>query len=281
MINYSIIIPFRNDLDLLNVGLATIPDREDIQVIIVDNSNISLESQFKNQHKLAIVNYLTSSSTKGAGCARNVGLEKAEGKWLLFMDADDFFTPVAFSTFDRYVNADAEIIFFDMTSVYLGTNKHSPRLDYYSKRIKRADENIMRYRSANPVGKMVAKRLVDREKIKFQEVSVSNDSWFSLQTGYYAIKVLIDSTVVYCATESGEGGSLVKTINPENSYTRFAVAVKRNKFLESVNLHAYRSRLLAMVIYAYKNHGAKVFFMFIRLAIKERENIFTGMTHAD
>lgn len=279
--NYSVILPFRNDLKMIHTALASIPDRQDIQILIVDNSTESKQKDFTPVHHTATVMYLTSSPTGGAGCARNVGMAKAEGRWLVFLDADDYFTQEAFAAFDKYLESDFDIVFFDMTAVYIGTNKHSPRLAYYSQRLAKNDGNLMRYRSANPVGKIIKRGLIEKHKIQFQEVRVSNDSWFSLLTGYHAKTVSIDPTIVYCATESDKDGSLMKTINPENSYIRYCVAMQCNQFLKKHGLAKYRGRLLAMTYYAYKNHGARTFCKFILKAIKEKENLFTGLTKDD
>lgn len=279
--NYSVIVPFRNDLEMLYTALGSIPDRKDIQILIVDNSAKSLQKDFTTIHHAANVKYLTSSPTGGAGCARNMGMTKAEGQWLVFLDADDYFTPEAFTAFDKYIESESDIVFFDMSAVYIGTDEHSPRLDYYSRRLAKNDENLMRYRSANPVGKIIKRALVEEHKIQFQEVRVANDTWFSLLTGYYAKTVSIDSTVVYCATESTKDGSLMKTITPENSYIRYCVAMQCNQFLKKQGLTKYRGRLLAMTYYALKNHGVRTFCKFILKAIKEQENLFTGLTKDD
>lgn len=279
--NYSVIVPFRNDLEMLYTALRSIPDRKDIQILIVDNSAESLQKEFVSIHHTAAVLYLTSSPTGGAGCARNVGMAKAEGQWLVFLDADDYFAADAFTTFDKYIESKSDIVFFDMTAVYIGTSKHSPRLDYYSQRLAKNDENLMRYRSTNPVGKIIKRALVEEHKIQFQEVRVSNDTWFSLLTGYYAKTVSIDPAIVYYATESAKDGSLMKTITPENSYIRYCVALQCNQFLKKQGLAKYRGRLLAMTYYALKNHGVRTFCKFILKAIKEQENIFTGLTKND
>lgn len=279
--NYSVVIPVRYRMNLLYIALASIPDRKDIQIIIVDNTPESMQKDFICTHKLATVLYLTSSPTGGAGCARNVGMASSKGRWFVFLDSDDYFTEKAFDTFDSYLDSESDIIFFDMKSVILGTSEPSSRLDSYSKRLAKKDENLMRFRSTNPVGKMIKRSLITEHNILFQEVRIADDAWFSLVTGYHAKSVTLDTSVVYCATESAADGSLMKTITPENSYTCYCVAMQCNQFLESVGIPQYRGRLLAMVVYALKNHGIKSFIKFVSKAIIEKENIFTGLNKND
>src|SRR5690554_2433886 len=92
-INYSIIIPHKNIPELLDRCLKSIPIRDDVQVIVVDDNSDPDKVDFfefpgLNRHNTDV--YFTKEK-KGAGYARNVGLTKAIGKWLIFSDADDFF----------------------------------------------------------------------------------------------------------------------------------------------------------------------------------------------
>lgn len=94
MVNYSIIIPHKNIPDLLQRCLDSISPREDVQVIVVDDNSDLLIVDF--EHFPGIdrddVELIFPKDGKGAGYTRNVGLDHAVGKWLLFVDADDFYT---------------------------------------------------------------------------------------------------------------------------------------------------------------------------------------------
>ena len=80
MINYSIIIPHKNTPDLLQYCLDSIPIRSDVQVIVVDdNSDEDKKPTFTRDDVKFF--YIDKEHTKGAGRARNVGLEHAVGKW--------------------------------------------------------------------------------------------------------------------------------------------------------------------------------------------------------
>lgn len=92
MINYSIIIPHHNIPDLLGRCLRSIPEREDVQVIVVDDNSPGNENYLRDIPELSRKNvefYITKDGL-GAGHARNVGLSHAIGKWLVFSDSDDF-----------------------------------------------------------------------------------------------------------------------------------------------------------------------------------------------
>ena len=95
---YTVSIPHYNSPLLLQRMLKSIPEREDIQVIVVDDGSCveNVNAIKKIQHKNLEIILL--SENKGGGNARNEGLKRASGKWYISVDADDFFSEDAFPT---------------------------------------------------------------------------------------------------------------------------------------------------------------------------------------
>jgi len=92
-LNYSIIIPHKDIPDLLQRCLDSIPVRDDVEVIVVDDNSDPRKVDFEHfpQWKGKDYHYFLTKEGKGAGYARNVGLDHAQGRWIIFADADDFF----------------------------------------------------------------------------------------------------------------------------------------------------------------------------------------------
>lgn len=260
-INYSVIIPFRDCLEMLRTACSSIPNRDDIQVIVVDNALTPIGSEaladFPNKNLM----YLISSPTKGAGCARNVGMDHAQGKYLLFLDADDYFTPNAFEAFDKELNTDVDIIYFNATSINLTTgnssNRHRKIAELINKSIRDHNEDILRYCFINPVCKMIKRELVVKHNIKFQEVRVANDQMFSTWTGHYAESIKANDTIVYVITEGEAGSSLTLQRSAENQFLRYKVAIEHYKFVHSVGHPDMAFSLKGFLWMALKNYGIK------------------------
>src|SRR5699024_8599309 len=93
MINLSIIIPHYNSINTLQYLLESIPNYKDIEVIVIDDhSNAESKKELIEigKKKSTNIKFLNNEPHKiGAGACRNIGLDKASGKWLLFADADD------------------------------------------------------------------------------------------------------------------------------------------------------------------------------------------------
>ena len=138
MINYSIIIPHKNCLDLLSRCILSIPVRDDIEVIVVDDGSdiyYDLEEKIKKISPLLNIIVSCQASSRGAGAARNIGLNKANGRWLLFADSDDFFSNEAFDILDDYVASNYDIIYFGHRAVYSDSLMPAERLGHRMKYI--------------------------------------------------------------------------------------------------------------------------------------------------
>ena len=112
--NYTVIIPHKNRQQLLKRCLDTIPRREDVQIIIIDDKSdpeVVDFQHFPGLHEKNTEVYFTKEA-KGAGYARNVGLDHAKGKWILFADSDDQYLDNLEEEMDNYVESEADMIVF-------------------------------------------------------------------------------------------------------------------------------------------------------------------------
>lgn len=211
----SIIIPHYNSPALLCDLIDSIPDISDIEVLVVDdNSNQDVQEYIECKEKYRGRNvsfYENDGAKKGAGNARNVGLEHATGKWLLFADADDFFLKDFWDTVLLYENDSADIIFFTSTSIILGTDIVADRHVAYKKLVEKycddkshENELVLRYRYFSPCAKMIKRDLVESNNIRFGGTLHSNDVMFSTKVGYFAKSIKAVKKDIYCITKSAK-----------------------------------------------------------------------------
>ena len=281
MINYSIIIPFKGQFNLLNKACASIPDRGDIQILIIDNNEIEpsndiIKNNLLSAYKNSTISYLFSSPNKGAGHARNIGLINAVGKWVLFLDSDDYFSNTAFDLFDKYLNSSSDIIFFNIQAYKVSTGQTSKRADYISKFINNRNEDLLRYRCPTPYCKMIKSELIRKNSIMFDEVKVSNDMFFSCLIGYTANTVSIDNNVAYVVTEAEANNSLTKQRTRDNQYIRYKIAVKINIYLEKINKQDLKYPLISFILRATAKFGIKEGYKYYKYARLKKQNIFRG-----
>ena len=285
MINYSIIIPHKNIPILLERCLNSIPESKNIQVIVIDdNSDSSVIDSLKTLEINRLnVEIIFTSKGKGAGYARNIGLKRATGKWLLFADADDFFSKNAFNYFDSYLNSRFDLVYFMMDSCFSDTLKPANRHLPYSVKIKeylnhncRNEENL-RYRMYGPVSKMVKNIVIKKNKITFDEVIASNDMIYSTKIGFYANNIQADSRTVYYMTV--RKGSLTKIRSKEVQYSRYLAQIRYNVFMKKIGKPHIQEHVMSRIFDALIYFGPKEFIKYLVMARKNRINIFLAFTH--
>lgn len=278
LFDFSIIIPHSNSLHFLPKLFSTLPVSDKIEIILVDNSEYPINKDDVKTDRHFVLFY--SSPKRGAGGARNEGIKHAHGKWLIFIDADDYLPNDAFEIFYSKIDSDAEVIFFGMDGIYLDTGERSNRGDTYTQLVKdflngKKSEMDIRLRFASPCSKMVSRELVKRHDIQYDEVVASNDVYFSLLTGYYAKKIEAVDKITYIATVSK--GSLTKRRDYEAVKSRFLVNLRQNKFLKEQKLSKYQVSIM-LYLFQTRQFGLKKTIEFIKLLIKYRQNPFIGFS---
>ena len=246
----TIIIPHYNSWEKLERAIASVPVRPDIQLIVVDDkSGDDTEKLPYLREKYGHVEfYSNDSGKKGAGQARNIGLEHAQGTWLCFMDADDYFLE-SFAEFTVLGLEEAyDIIYCTPTSVIDGTDRISHRHERYAGLVadflqdpNEKTELVLRSKSVVPWSKFVKRELVTDHHISFEPVMYSNDVMFSVQTGFYAKKIKACPEILYCVTD-GEG-SLTKMVSKKSKRIRSRVYLRRCRFFRT-HLSAKQMKML-------------------------------------
>lgn len=280
MKKYSIIVPHRNSLNLLERAIKSIPNRSDVEIIIVDNSigDVDLSGIKILNNNICV---FSSDIERGAGGARNVGIENARGQWLLFLDADDFFVDTAFESFDTFANSDYEIVFFKWTSCYSDTLEPASRDLYYNKFIDSyinkqiGSDLILRYKLDTPCAKLISRKLIIDNNILFDECISCNDAFFSTKIGFYANVIMASSSSVYCATVNK--GSITNTRSLAMLESRFLANLRVNRFLSHHNLKKARRPILRYIVQAIK-YGLFSSLKFIYWSVKYENNLLFGLS---
>lgn len=253
MINYSIIIPHKNIPYLLQRCIDSIPYRDDVQIIVIDdNSDPTIVdfSNFPGCNRPQVEIYFTKDG-RGAGYARNVGLQHVKGKWVLFADADDLFTDDLGNILDKYLESDYEIIYFKIISIDSETGIPSSRGDVVNNVIKKAivtgNLDILRYQRLEPWAKIMSYKLIKNNEIIFDETIAANDLMFSIKSASVAKNIFIDEAPLYCLTS--RYGSLAHTISLKVCDAKYSVILNVNDYLYKIKKYHYRINIFYYIWY--------------------------------
>ena len=280
---YSIIIPHKNCPNLLKRCIDSVPNRSDIQIIAVDDNSNNKEAikQLEENYSGRNVSFVYTTEGRGAGFARNKGLELATGKWLIFSDSDDFFDEGAFEQFDEYVNVESDMVYFMHRSVFSDTLEPCERYDVrndlitkYLTRKSHRDELTIRYKDVVPWGKMIRKSLVDEYSIRFDEVPASNDVMFVVQSARHSGSVSVSNSKVYVTTYRED--SITRVASKENNFSRYKVSLRFNNIVKEDGFSYLRGRVFSYVFLAFRTYGFREAFRYLREAHRNGQWLFTG-----
>lgn len=118
-IKVSIVIPVYNAESLLKRCLDSIYKQEggfEIEVLAVDDGSTDNSINILNDYKQDLK--IFEQSNKGPASARNIGIEKATGKYLAFLDADDYWKQGFLKTTIDFLELNSEAIAVNVAQIH-------------------------------------------------------------------------------------------------------------------------------------------------------------------
>jgi len=273
---FSVIIPHHNIPKLLQRCLDSIPDVPEVQVIVVDDNSSPDKVDFNNfpGQKRQYTHRIFDKVGGGAGHARNIGMSKADGKWLVFADADDFFVDGAFDILESHKDDREDIIYFKSNSVDSNTYEPSVRHLQMDKAIDDALSGAIPSKKAvlvvpSPICKMLRREYIQGKEIFFDETYASNDMMFALKAVYWADDdaVAVNGEVLYTITTRSDSLDAMKKTSPRNFLSSLDVMIRCNKFAKD-GIYYDRRPIIVQVFRGWKI-SPSTFWKALKLAIKE------------
>lgn len=201
----SVIVPVYNAEKYLKECISSIQNQslKNVEIICVDDdsrdNSLKLLKEFASKDsRISII----KNQHGGAGAARNAGLQKAQGNYIIFLDADDYFAPDMLKTMQKNCmenNAD----FCVCRSKRFETSIHEAYPIDWTIDTKLLPNNasvfspedikndIFRVVIGWAWDKMYKKSFIDQHQIFFQEQASTNDMLFTFSTLIMAKKISI------------------------------------------------------------------------------------------
>lgn len=218
---FSIIIPIYNvnRSFFVQCMLTILAEEEDLYEIILvdDGSEIECSTmcdQYARDHRAVKVFHKENG---GVSSARNYGIEKATGEWVLFIDADDWIEENALSRIKTITEqTDAELVFFGYYKNFPSKELKITSATYASGTVISSEEEKIGLQKkiigASEYGETGARattfrsvwsvafrrELLIRDSIRFAEgIPIGEDLIFRLYTSQYARKILYSDYCYY------------------------------------------------------------------------------------
>ncbi len=240
----SVIVPVYNVESYLRQCLDSITGQtlKNIEIICVDDSSTDgsksiLEEYAERDGRVKVI----TQSNKGAGAARNNGLSVAKGKYLSFLDSDDFFeSDMLELAYNKAEEDQADFVVFKSDQYYTEENKYVevpwtlrekeiPPYTPFSHR--QMTDNIFKVFVGWAWDKLYNREFVLKNHLLFQEQRTSNDLLFVFSAVAIAKRISVVKKVLAHQRRDAKD-SLSKT--RENSWHCFydALIALRDRMVE-------------------------------------------------
>ena len=198
----SVIVPVYNTEDYLRECLDSVINQtlKDIEIICIDDgstdNSLTILKEYANKDSRIVV---VTQRNKGGGAARNQGLKYAKGKFLSFIDSDDFYNPETIEKmYTKAIDVQADIV---ICGVRRFNNKFQRfeecpwglRVDWLP------DKEVFNYKDMPKYifnsfqnwncNKMFRHEFIKDNDIKFQEIFRTNDLMFTCSALVLANKI--------------------------------------------------------------------------------------------
>lgn len=227
----SVVIPAHNNEDTLRrcVDSVLIQGVPDVEIILVDDASsdstpdIIAEYARRYPH---IVRSLRFYENKGAGPARNAGMDRACGRYLTFIDSDDMLAEGFLQRGLALMETEqADIVCFDML---VHDKNHQEERWGITEGMWSGKDSLRQLLLQNIGGYATYARLyradhLRHHAVRYSDTRVHEDMFFSVQAFYFSRKTLAIADIGYCRYL--RPGSLSSHTHREayfTSFTRFA-----------------------------------------------------------
>jgi len=211
----SIIVPVYNAAAYVRRCLDTLVNQtfRDIEILCCDDCSTDISAQFLKKYAAQDkrIQVLSTPENCGAGVARNICLDVAQGEYVCFVDADDCADLKMCERLLHWATThDAELV-HSQRRLRGEKEKGEPFL-----RNPRTGEAVpegpakkhpflLFFPGWQPWGKLIKRQLIERHSIRFPELRVSEDMPFSFEVGLLAEPVVLTYESLYIYTRSRPG----------------------------------------------------------------------------
>lgn len=209
--NVSIIIPVFNAAHYLDKSIeSALNQRQTHELLLIDDNSTdnSLEICRKWEKYDSRVKVFINNGRKGAGAARNVGLQNAACEFIAFLDADDFYLSNRFTTSEDIFKLQPNIDAVAEACIVEGLSSSCGRLIQYNKSNSKIDlKTFLLESDFSIIGLTLRKHCIQR-------IGMFNEKLLQAEDTDFLIRL-----ITKCSVISGKLDQIVSIYNFHNFNT--------------------------------------------------------------
>lgn len=221
-VKYSVVIPIYNAEKTVNRCVDSLLNQnfDAAEIILVNDGSTDSCKEICEQYSRNAKNvkYFEQENC-GVSTARNLGIAKASGKYVMFVDSDDYVTDDYFSTIDKFINEkDCDLLQFSFLKTDGVNTTNTIYSPYYSDNkdcILQKLSGLMCKKAINsPCAKVYKKSIVDKYNVDFTVgASIAEDRAFNIKYALHINTLRIIDTALYCVCLENEDSLSRKKMN--------------------------------------------------------------------
>lgn len=256
MVKVSIIVPVYNVEKYIKRCVDSLLNQtfEDYELVFINDGSKDNSLEILNTYKSNSKIRIYTQSNKGPALTRNRGIKLASGKYIMFIDSDDY---VDSDYIEKYYNAVTE---GDYDLVIGGYKKLTGTKVEFIRKLTSGE--FSKYIVMGPVCKMYSKKFLIDNKIEFLNTTASEDIYFNVlaYSNNPKINIITDTGYYYCYNSTSISNTLHKGFNQNVDIIGLVTAINY-KNIENVELNQYFiiRYLIWYLLYSGKGASSKDF----------------------
>ena len=268
-IKISVIVPVYNTSKYIADCISSISNQDfkNIEIICVNDASTDESLQIINEMKCIDrrINIITNSENRGLAYTRNVGINAASGKYVLFIDSDDWYKQGTLNeVYEIAERNNTDIVYFDANCVFEeGVEYNEEKVNYYthSKAYgKKSGRKILNEMTADnkftdsACLMLINRQWLSQEKLKFYDGIIYEDCLFTVQCMMKAQTVVHVNEKYY---QYRVRGNSILTSNQDRAINMYSRAIIYKEFLKMYEEEHFDKTeflgLLRMIVFVREN----------------------------
>lgn len=273
----SVIVPVYNVEAYLYSCLESLLNQslENIEVIAVNDGSVdesgNILAKYRDSDKRLVV---INQENKGLSAARNAGLERAQGEYVLFVDGDDFIEKdTCRILYEKARQQEPDILVFGRylerkngivkdSAYWKAGQEYMPGLVYLEQALYK--EKF----TASACNKMYNRNFLQRHRLRFREGILYEDLYFLIQCLFYARRVVTVDCLFYHYIQY-RSDSIINTVKERDKDVLKTICLLSDFFQKENRQYLPESTYYRILIYDWIVNA--VAYKYIRMAPFSRE----------
>lgn len=252
MTTFSVIIPCFNALEQISCCVNSVLEQseQNFEIIVIDDGSTDGTHGYLQKLRDTRVQTIYNTQNVGPGEARNRGIDIAQNKYILFLDADDYLPKDTLANLQQIIGNNSPDFVWgryqiqsDESVVVSQSNPEMERSDFNRSEI--IDLYLQDQIVSSPWAKAFRRSIIVKHSIKFPSLRMGEDGPFNLKFLLKANTFSYTDQIIYAYRKHEANVTVTTSTEQYYANTQTSLSLIENE-LEQENLTSYHATSLAL-----------------------------------